>query len=115
MKDLPFWQLQLGQPLPTISAPMTPQNHLQSSQQLSKDPRQTQSQLPAVQNRHADSRLHRTIPSQQRPFDVQGPAQLTENGSANSEANVSGGSTHLKTNRPSPQEREVFKTRAKNS
>jgi len=76
----------LGQPLPTISAPMTPQNHLQSSQQFSKDPRQTQSQVPAVQNRHADSRLHTTIQPQQRPFNVQGPAQFTENGSAISEA-----------------------------
>lgn len=75
----------LGQPLPTISARMTPQNHLQSSQQFSKDPRQTQSQVPAVQNQLTDSRFHRTLQPQQRPFDVRGTAQFTENGSANSE------------------------------
>ena len=59
----------LGQPLPTISAPMTPPpNQRQSPQQDSKSPRQTRSPAPAVQDRHTDSRLHGTM-QQQRAFD----------------------------------------------
>ena len=57
----------LGQPLPTISAPMTPTpNQRQSPQQDSKGPRQTYNPVPAVQNRHTDSRLHKTIQQQPR-------------------------------------------------
>jgi len=60
----------LGQPLPTISAPMTPPpNQRQSPQQESKGPRQTHSPVPAVQNRHTDSLLRRTIQQQQRASD----------------------------------------------
>ena len=40
-----------GQPLPTLSAPMTPQNHLQSSQQLSKDRVEYQQSRTDIQTR----------------------------------------------------------------
>ena len=57
----------LGQQLPFISQPMTPPpNQRQSTQQDSKGPRQTHNPVPAVQNRHRDSRLHRTIQQQQQ-------------------------------------------------
>ena len=60
----------LGQSLPTISAPMSPPpNQRQSPQQESKGPRQTQSPVPAFQNRHTDSRLHRVIQQQKRASD----------------------------------------------
>ena len=59
----------LGQPLLTISAPMTPPpNRRQSPQQDNKGHRQTHSPVPAAQNRHTDSRLHRTM-QQQRESD----------------------------------------------
>ena len=52
----------LGQPLPTISAPMTPpKNQGESPQQDSKGLRQTHRSVPAVQNQYAHSQLHRTI------------------------------------------------------
>ena len=55
----------LGQPLPTISAPMTPlPNQRQSPQQDSNSPRQAHSPAPAVQDRHTDSRLHSTMQQQ---------------------------------------------------
>ena len=60
----------LGKPLPTISEPMTPPpNQRQSPQQDSKGPRQTHIPVPAVQNRHCDSRRHRSIQQQQRAYD----------------------------------------------
>jgi len=56
----------LGQPLPTISAPMTPPpNQRQSPQRESKGP----GQIPAFQNRHTDSRLHRVLQQQQTASD----------------------------------------------
>ena len=59
----------LGQPLPTISAPMTPPpNQRQSPQQDINNPRQTRSPAPAVQDRHTDSWLHGTK-QQQRASD----------------------------------------------
>ena len=59
----------LEQPLPTISAPMTPPpNQQHSPQQDNKGPRETHSPVPAVQNRHTDSQLHRTM-QQQRASD----------------------------------------------
>ena len=55
----------LGQPLPTISAPMTPPpNQRQSPQQDSKSPHQTHSPAPAAQDRHTDSQLHGTMQQQ---------------------------------------------------
>ena len=60
----------LGQPLLTIGGPMTPPpKQRQPPPQDSKGPRQTHCPVPAVQNRHTDSRLHRTI-QQQRASDV---------------------------------------------
>jgi len=46
-----------------------PPNQRQSSQQQSKGPRQTHGPVPAFQNRHTDSRLHRVIQQQQRASD----------------------------------------------
>ena len=52
----------LGQPLPTISAPMTcPPNQQESPQQDNKGLRQTHRPVPAVQNQYTLSQLHRTI------------------------------------------------------
>ena len=46
-----------------------PPNQRQSAQQDSKGPRQTHSPVPGVQNRHTESRLHRTMQQQQRASD----------------------------------------------
>ncbi len=77
----------LAQPVPTESVPMAPQNQLQSSQQVSKDPRETQSPV-YLQSRTDIQTRGCTEPYNQnkRASDVQGTPQFTESGSVNSEA-----------------------------